>query len=158
MPVFVWGKSLSYWFNECLWGLFWHNYTLFLFLPPPQLLFKCSVMWFLNFLFSVFVFCIKNHSPRATAWQVQDTIGRKQGGRPETKEQIYFLKALHNRCSVKRTQYRFEVYQNNNNKNKLYSPCTPQLLQDHLAPSSLDAPFGFIGSNSENICCVQSEC
>lgn len=49
-------------------------------------------MWSSDIFFLVFVFLYKNHSPRATAWQAEDTTGRKQGGPPETGDQNFFFK------------------------------------------------------------------
>lgn len=47
-------------------------------------------------------------------------------------------------CTITKIRYSFKV-----GRKDLYSPCTPVLSPDHLALSPLDAPFGFIGSNSE---------
>lgn len=100
------------------------------------------MVFFLNIIILVFVFLYKNHSPRAAAWQVQEA-GWSTWGRGAK----LFVKALDNRCDDKRTEHRCVVYRNKKEKKrkqiKLYSPCTPLLLSDHLAPSSLDAPFWF---------------
>lgn len=78
----------------------------FYFPPPVVIEVLCNVVF--EFLFSVFVFLYKtNHSPRATAWEVEDTTGRKQGG--PSKMGLFLKIALDGRCYVKRTEYGFEV-------------------------------------------------
>lgn len=127
------------------------------FIYLPQLLFKCSVMWSLNFFiffFSFLSFCTKiTHQERLLDKMRMPLAGSKVVHLKQ-EMRLFLKKDLPNRRNVKRRL----KFLRTKKQNKLYSPCTSLLLRDHLAPSSLDAPFGFIGSNSENICCVQSEC
>lgn len=134
---------MSVTFGACS-GIIIHIAFIFYFFP--QLLFKCSVMWSLKFFFFL-SFCLFVQKITHQERLLDDTIGRKQGGPPKTDDHTFF-------CTITKIRYSFKA----GIKEDLYSPCTPVLSPDHFALSPLDAPFGFIGSNSENICCVQSEC
>ncbi len=89
----------------------------FYFPPPVVIQVFCTVVF--EFIFLVFVFLYKNHSPRATAWPVEDTTDRKQGGLPEAGDRTLKKIALDYKCGRRMKYIR--------TKCELHSSCTSLL-------------------------------